>query len=439
MPQDADLRQKILQEAHATPYSIHPRASKMYKDLRQYYWWDGMKPEVARFVARCQVCQQVKIEHQRPGGMLQPLPIPEWKWEDISMDFVTGLRTSRGHDAIWVIVDRLTKTARFLPIKETWPVSKLVEVFLNQIIRLHGVPKTIVSDRDGRFTSRFWQQVHEALGTRLHFTTAYHPQSDGQSERTIQTLEDMLRSCVLDWGGHWSDHLGLVEFAYNNSWHSSIQMALFEALYGRKCKTPLCWDDPSDVVGERPQMIEETIGKVALIRERMLAAQSRQKSYADKRRRPLEFEVGAHVWLRVSPTRGVRRFGVKGKLSPRYIGPFEILERVGEVAYKLALPPALDGVHSVFHVSQLRQYVPDPSHKLNYEELEVEPDHTIREQPIAILDRRMKKLRNKEIPLVLIQWSRRGVEEATWESEARMSESYPELYPGLVEVLGRNG
>jgi hypothetical protein len=212
-------------------------------------------------------------------------------------------------------------------------------------------------------------------------------------------------------------------------------MAPYEMLYGRKCRTPLCWNDPSDTIAEGPQMIQDTVRQVALIRERMLAAQSRQKSYADKRRRPLEFEVGAHVWLRVSPTRGVRRFGVKGKLSPRYIGPFEILERVGELAYRLALPPALDGVHPVFHVSQLRQYVPDPSHRLNYEELVVEPDHTFREEPVAILDRRMKKLRNKEIPLVMIQWSRRGVEEATWETEERMRESYPEVFPGLVEVF----
>ena len=161
----------------------------------------------------------------------------------------------------------------------------------------------------------------------------------------------MLRCCVLDWGGCWSDQLGLIEFSYNNSWQAPIQMAPYEALYGRKCRTPLCWDDPADKIGERPHMIQETVEKVALIREHMLAAQSRQKSYADKRRRPLEFEVGKQVWLRVSPTRGVKRFGVKGKLSPRYIGPFEIIERIGEVAYKLALPPALEGIHPVFHVS----------------------------------------------------------------------------------------
>ena len=154
-----------------------------------------------------------------------------------------------------------------------------------------------MSDRDGWFTSRFWLRVHEALGTRLHFTTAYNPQSDGQSERTIQTLEDMLRACVLDWRGLWTDHLALVEFAYNNSWHASIQMAPYEALYGRRCRTPLCWDEPTGVVGEPPKIVEAMISIVAQIRDRLLTAQSRQKSYADKRWRPLEFEVRANVWL----------------------------------------------------------------------------------------------------------------------------------------------
>ena len=174
------------------------------------------------------------------------------------MDFVTGLRRDvRGFDAIWVVVDRLTKTAHFIPIQETWPVSTLVQSFVQHIVRLHGVPERIMSDRDGRFTSRFWREVHEALGSKLHFSTAYHQQTDGQSERTIQTLEDMLRACVLEWGNLWVRHLPLVEFSYNNSYHSSIQMAPFKALYGRRCKSPICWDEPRDVVGTLPQYVQE--------------------------------------------------------------------------------------------------------------------------------------------------------------------------------------
>jgi transposase InsO family protein len=234
VPDVHNLKQKIMIEAHSTPYSVHPGSNKMYQDLRRTFWWRRMKTDVALFVARCQVCQQVRIEHQKPGGMTRSLPDPVWKWTDITMDFVTGLRRDvRGFDAIWVVVDRLTKTAHFIPIQETWPVSDLVRAFIQHIVRLHGVPERIVSDRDGRFTSRFWRQVHEALGSKLHFSTAYHPQTDGQSERTIQTLEDMLRACVLEWGNLWVRHLPLVEFSYNNSYHSSIRMAPFEALYRR--------------------------------------------------------------------------------------------------------------------------------------------------------------------------------------------------------------
>nr|GFA94617.1 putative nucleotidyltransferase, ribonuclease H [Tanacetum cinerariifolium] len=224
-------------------------------------------------------------------------------------------QTQRRHDAIWVVVDRLTKSAHFLPIRKDFSVSRLAEIFQQEIVRLHGTPSAIVSDRDPRFASRFWKGLQKAWGTRLKFSTAFHPQTDGQSERTIQTLEDMLRSCALEWTGNWDDYICLVEFAYNNSWHASIKCAPFEMLYGRKCRAPICWDQPGD-----------------------------------------------HVFLKVSPGHGVRRFGIKGKLSPRFIGPFEILDRVGEVSYRLALPPQLSHVHDVFHVSLLRGYKYHPLH-----------------------------------------------------------------------------
>ncbi|KAL6529131.1 hypothetical protein OROHE_014875 [Orobanche hederae] len=205
-------------------------------------------------------------------------------------------------------------------------------------------------------------------------------------------------------------------------------MAPFEALYGRRCRSPICWNEPSDLVGTEPDLVLETRRKVELIRERMLTAQSRQKSYADVRRRPLEFEAGDHVLLKVSPSKGVFRFGKKGKLSPRFIGPFEILERVGEVAYRLALPPSLSHVHSVFHVSQLRKYVPDPSHVIDFGDVEIEKDITFEERPVKILERRDKQLRHKTIPLVKVYWSKHGVKEATWEPEEIMRSKYPELF-----------
>ena len=202
IPNDDELKEQILSEAHTTPYSVHHGATKMYKDLREQFWWPGMKKEVAEYVAKCLTCQKVKAEHQRPGGELQPLEIPEWKWDQIAMDFVTGLpKTTRSHDAIWVVIDRLTKSAHFIPIRTTFSLEQLADLYVREIVRLHGVPKSIVSDRDARFTSKFWRSVQRALGTKLNFSTAFHPQTDGQSERTIQTLEDMLRACVLDFGG----------------------------------------------------------------------------------------------------------------------------------------------------------------------------------------------------------------------------------------------
>jgi hypothetical protein len=401
----------------------------MYQDLKKRFWWNGMKRDVAEFVERCSTCQQVKAEHQRPAGPLQPLEIPVWKWEEIAMDFLVGLsRTQAGYDAIWVIVDRLTKAAHFIPIKVKYSLEKLTELYLQEIVRLHGVPESIVSDRDPRFTSRFWMSLQQAMGTKLQFSTAYHPQTDGQSERTIQTLEDMLRACVLDFSGSWARYLPLIEFAYNNSYQASIGMAPYEALYGRKCRSPLYWDELGEQRILGPDIVQDTIDKVALIRQRLSAAQDRQKSYADMRQRNLEFTEGDKVFLRVAPMKGVTRFGKKGKLNPRYIGPFEILERVGPVAYRLALPPGLANIHDVFHVSMLRKYIPDPSHVIRYEPLQLQGDLAYKEVPVKVLDRKVQELRTKSIPLVKVLWRNHEIEEASWELEDEIRKKYPSLF-----------
>ena len=202
VPEYGELKRDIMEEAHSSAYAMHPGSTKMYKTLKEHYWWNGMKKEIASVVSRCLTCQQVKEEHQKPAGKIQLLPILVWKWEKITMDFVTGLpRTQRQHDAIWVIVDRLTKSAHFLPINVEDSLEKLAQLYMDEIVRLHGVPVSIVSDRDPRFTSRFWPSLQVALGTRLHFSTSFHPQTDGQSERTIQTLEDILRACVMEFKG----------------------------------------------------------------------------------------------------------------------------------------------------------------------------------------------------------------------------------------------
>lgn len=199
-------------EAHTAPYSIHPGSTKIYHDLRRLFWWPGMKRDIACFISQCLTCQQVKSEHQRPAGLLHPLPIPQWKWEHITMDFIVGLpRTSRGYNSIWVIVDRLTKSAHFLAVKTTCNMHQYAEEYIKEIVRLHGIPISIVSDRDPKFTSEFWKSLHKALGTRLSFSTAFHPQSDGQSERVIQILEDMLRACTIDFSGSWDTKLPLAD------------------------------------------------------------------------------------------------------------------------------------------------------------------------------------------------------------------------------------
>ena len=430
VPDTAGLRRQVMGEAHSARYSIHPGSTKMYHDLRCLYWWDGMKKDIAEFVAQCPNCQQVKIEHQKPGGLLQEIEIPTWKWEMINMDFITGLpRTQRKYDSIWVIVDRLTKSAHFLPVRTTYSAEDYARLYVREIVRLHGVPTSIISDRGAQFTANFWRSFQKGLGTQVNLSTAFHPQTDGQAERTIQTLEDMLRACIIDFKGSWDDHLPLIEFAYNNSYHSSIQMAPYEALYGRKCRSPIGWFDVGETKLIGPDVIQQAVDKVKLIQERLLAAQSRQKSYADNRRRDLEFQIGDWVFLKVSPMRGVMRFGRKGKLSPRYIGPYQIVRRIGKVAYELDLPSDLEAVHPVFHVSMLRKCIGDPSRVFPVDDIQVTEELSYEEKPVAILDRQVRRLRTKDVASIKVLWQNNNREEMTWEAEDEMKNKYPYLFP----------
>ncbi|KAJ9544902.1 hypothetical protein OSB04_024609 [Centaurea solstitialis] len=299
---------------------------------------------------------------------------------------------------------RLTKSAHFLEMRETLPMDKLAKLYIDEVVRRHGVPLSIVSDTDSRFTSKFWDGLQAGLGTKLKLSTAYHPQTDGQSERTIQTLEDMLRSCVIDFGGNWDTQLPLVEFAYNNSVHSSIGMAPFKAFYGRKCRTPTCWLEAGEKQFAGPEIIQETADKVKGIRERLKAAQDRQKSYADKKCRPIDFQVGECVMLKVSPWKGIIRFGKRGKLSPRFQGPFTILEKVGQQAYRLELPPEMDGIHPTFDVCYLRKCLAKEESIIPLSEIRVDTGNRCVEEPEAILEKKTKKLRHKEVTMVKVQW-----------------------------------
>ncbi|GJW21355.1 putative reverse transcriptase domain-containing protein [Tanacetum coccineum] len=267
--------------------------------------------------------------------------------------------------------------ANFLPMREDYMMDRLARLYLNEIIARHGVLISIISNRDNCFTSRFWQSIHEALGTRLDMSMAYHLQINSQSECTIQTLEYMIRAYVMDFKGSWDVYLPLVEFSYNNNFHSSVRCAPFEALYGKKCCSPILWD-------------------------RLKAACDRQKSYADKRWKPLEFSVSDHSLLKVSPWKGVVRFRKKGKLAPKFVGPFEITERIGLVAYRLRLPQELNDVHDTFYMSNLLKCLADQTLHVPLEEIQVDAKLNFVEEPVEILEREFKKLKRSRISIVKV-------------------------------------
>ncbi|WMV08139.1 hypothetical protein MTR67_001524 [Solanum verrucosum] len=296
IPKVGELGQKILIESHNSRYSIHPGATKIYRDLREVFWWNGIKRDIANFVAKCQNCQHNMVEHQKPGGMTQEINIPTWKWEVINMDLITGLpRTRRQHDSIWVIVDRVIKFAHFLVVKSINSMEDYAKLYINEMVKLHGIPLYIISDRGPQFTSHFWYK----------------------------------RS--------WDDHLPLIEFTYIKNYHSSIQIALYEAIYRHRCRSLVGWFEVSETTLIGSDSFHEAMEKVQLIRYRLKARQSRQKSYADVQRRDFEFEIGNWVFLKVSPLKGVIRFEKKWKFGPRYVCPYIILKRVGKVAYEIEL------------------------------------------------------------------------------------------------------
>ncbi|GJX53286.1 putative reverse transcriptase domain-containing protein [Tanacetum coccineum] len=386
-----------MHESHKSKYSIYPGSEKIYQDIKKLYWWPNIKADVATYVSKCLTCARVKAEHQRPSGLLVQPEIPEWKCDNIMMDFITKLpNSSQGFDTIWVIVDRLTKSAHFLPIRENDPLDKLARLYLNRIVARHGIPVSIICNRDGGFTSNFWKSFQKDLGTDISMSTAYHPETNGQSERTIQTLEDMLRACVIDFGKGWVKHLPLAKFLYNNSYHASIKAAPYEALYSRKCRSSVCWAEVGEAQLSGPELIQET-EKIVLIKQRMQAAQDRQKSYADKKRKPMEYEVGDRVMLKVSSWKGVVRFGKRGKLIQRYVRP----SKKCYADEPLVMP--LEGIH----VDDKLQFV---------------------EEPVEIMEREIKRLKRSRIPLVKVRWNSRRGPEFTWEREDSFKKKYPHLF-----------
>ncbi|GJW29543.1 putative reverse transcriptase domain-containing protein [Tanacetum coccineum] len=395
LPCYGDLRTVIMHESHKSKYSIHPGSEKMYQDMKKLYWWPNMKANIATYVSKCLTCAKVKVEHQRPSGLLVQPDIPQWKWDNITMDFVTKLpKSSQGYDTIWVIVDRLTKSAIFVPMRETDPMDKLARMYLKEVVTRHGIPLSIICDRDPRFASNFWRSLQNALGTSLDMSTAYHPQNNGKAKR-----------------------LFLISDA-----------APFEALYGRKCHSPVCWAEVGEVQLTGPEIVQETTEKIVQIKQRMQAARDRQKSYTDLKRKPMEFQVGDKVMLKVSPWKGVVRFGKRGKLNPRYVGPFKVLEKVGSVAYKLELPQELSRVHNTFHVSNLKKCYADEPLAVPLDGLHFDDKLQFVEEPVEIMDREVKRLKRSRIPIIKVRWNSRRGPEFTWEREDQFRKKYPHLF-----------
>jgi hypothetical protein len=288
------------------PNSLFTSEVPMYQDLKENFWWSNMKVDIAKYVSECDTCHRMKASHLKSAGVLQPLSIPTWKWDDISMDFILGLPlTARKKDSIWVIVDRLTKTAHFIAIHTIYSVQHYAELYIDQIVRLHGIPKTIIFDQRTQFVARFWEQLHECLGTKLIRSSSYHPQTDGQTERVNQIVEDMLRASILHFDKSWDKCLSLAEFSYNNSYQASLKMAPFDALYGQRCRTPLNWSEDGERTLFGPDLVKDAKAKVQVIGKNLKLAQMRQKSYHDRGTTPCQYEVGDYVNLKVSPTKGV--------------------------------------------------------------------------------------------------------------------------------------
>jgi hypothetical protein len=369
-------------------------------------------------VAQCPVCQLSKTEHVQYPGLLNPLQIPTAKWSDISMNFVEGLPKSRGKDVILVVVDRLTKYAHFIPLSHPFTVHQIATLFMTHIHKLHGFPQRIVTDRDRIFTSKLWQELFKSLKVQLNLSTAYHPETDGQTERVNQCLEQYLRSMTFKEPTKWADWLAAAEWWYNSSYHTTIKMSPFQALYGYAPPQIAEINIPCDATPECVTTVQEHEQMMKTLQYNLAQAQNKMKKYADLNRTERQFEAGEMVYLKMQPYRETA-LGLRNalKLTSKYYGPFRILSKVGKVAYKLQLPSGTK-LHDVFHINQLKKHlgpaaVPNPNLPL------LTSDGKIKTFPLAVLQRRQvpRSAGSYDVAVVqwLIHWENLSVEEATWE------------------------
>jgi hypothetical protein len=386
------------------------------KKIQQSFYWPKLSQFITEKIATCPICQISKSEHVPYPGLLHPLPIPTQKWADVSMDFIQGLPKSRGKEVILVVVDRLTKYAHFIPLAHPYSVQTVADAFMNTIIKLHGPPASIVSDRDSIFTSHLWKQLFSKFKTQLNYSTAYHPESDGQTEQVNQCLEQYLRCMAFQQPKKWCDWLAAAEWWYNCSYYSAIQMSPFQALY--EYSPPLLQNIPVPLNESRETLTAtaEKENMVTLLQQNLLKAQTRMKKYADAKRTDRTFAVGDFVYLKSKPYRETA-LGMhnRPKFTPRWYEPFMVLKRVGTVAYQL---PDKCKLHDVFHVSHLKKHqgptvVPNPTLPL------VTGDGKLKVAPLAVLQRRIVPRSAGEYdvaaPQWLIHWEGMTADEATWE------------------------
>jgi hypothetical protein len=430
------LQTKLISALHNSAVGGHSGIMNTFQRVKKLFAWTGLKAAVEDFVRQCQVCQQSKHENIRPAGTLQPLPVPTGPWHDISMDFVDGLPKSDGYNSIMVVVDRLTKVAHFVPLKHPYTAVQVATALWDNVIKLHGIPMTIISDRDSIFTSAIWRELLSTAGTKLLYSTAYHPQTDGQTERVNQCLEMYLRSAVQDSPRQWRRWLPAAEFWYNSSHHSSLSCSPFKALYGHEPNLGMMvhWG----VTALNPEDFD-WVTHTDLLRAQITRAQDRFKKKADRNRIERSFEVGEKVLLKLQPyAQSTVANRPCRKLAYKFFGPFAVEKKVGSLAYKLTLPPEAR-VHPVFHVSQLKPFT--PSYSPVFAELPSPPDLTTGElEPIAVLDRRLKKKGTEPVVQLLIQWSRHSAQQATWEDAEVLRLRYPSarIWEGASTQEGAN-
>lgn len=416
--------QAVLQALHNSGLGGHSGSLVTYQKVKQLFHWPNMRKDIENFVQQCSVCQQAKTEHCKLPGLLKPLPIPPEAWHIVSLDFIEGLPSSYHFDTILVVIDKLTKYGHFIPLKHPYSANSIARLFLDNVYRLHGLPKVIISDRDKVFTSTFWQQLFKLADTTLNLSSSYHPQTNGQTERLNQCLETYLR-CLVHANPHkWSAWLPQAEYWYNTNFHSALGRSPFEVLYGHKPRHFGIQNSLQPAVTDVEHWLHERQALLPIFKQHLERAQQRMRAQADKKRLERQFMVGDSVYLKLQPyiqTSVAKRSSQK--LSFRYFGPFKILKRVGSVAYKLQLPDDAK-IHPVVHVSQLKLAVKNtdlvsatlPSHSIH--------DY-VAVQPCSVMAERFIKRGSKMVPQVRLRWSGLPQECATWEHLFAVVDMFP--------------